>query len=66
MMLLLCMRFDNIFCFMFFLLFYGVLSLAMSFSIIVVVPTTSSGVYRVNTFDYTYLDVVAYRPFNTI
>jgi len=50
MMLLICMRFDNIFCFMFFLLFYGVLSLAMSFSIIivVVVPTTTSVVYRVN------------------
>jgi hypothetical protein len=48
MMLLLCMRFDNIFCFLFFLLFYGFLSLAMSFSIIVVVPTPSSAVYRVN------------------
>lgn len=48
MMLLLCMRFDNIFSFMFLLLFYGVLCLAMSFSIIVVVPTTSSVVYRVN------------------
>jgi hypothetical protein len=48
MMLLLCMRFGNIFCFLFFLLFYGFLSLAMSFSIIVVVPTPSSAVYRVN------------------